>query len=191
MSSSIQVIDDFLPPDTFYPFAWSCMNTSAFKPIPFTAEMGEDDGSIVTFGEELKDSNLAEIQFQMLLYMATEDKSHIADYWLLNSKYIEEIEKLLNVKRWWQARVNCTIGQQKQHIGTYHQDYFQRDFKNMKTCILYLNSNNGGTKFKETGAIIESKRNRLVKFPTHAMHAGVWATNAKLRYVLNMTYEEK
>tara|TARA_R100001510_G_scaffold49766_1_gene48294 strand:+ start:384 stop:959 length:576 start_codon:yes stop_codon:yes gene_type:complete len=190
MSNSIQVIDDFLPYEIFYPFAWSCMNTTMYKPCSFTATLDEADGSMETFGEELVNKPLAELMFQALLYLQTEDVAHVSDYWRLNSNFIKKLEELLNVKRWWQARINCTIGQPKQHIGAYHKDYLQRDFEKCRTCILYLNTNNGGTKFESNGAIIESKRNRLVKFPTHTRHAGVWATNAKLRYVLNMTYEE-
>ena len=70
-------------------------------------------------------------------------------------------------------------------------------WKDTKKSLWYNNSNivlkykNGGTKFKESGEFVQSKKNRLVKFPTPVCHAGVWATDAKLRYVLNMTYETK
>ena len=91
-------------------------------------------------------------------------------------------------------RINCTVGQVKQHIGKYHVDFDKDLLANhdqTTTSILYLNTNNGGTKFKETDEFVQSKKNRLVSFPTNTYHAGVWSTDAKLRYVLNMTYETK
>ena len=56
--------------------------------------------------------------------------------------------------------------------------------------ILYLNSNNGGTQFKDD-KFVQSKKNRLVTFPTDTYHAAVSSTDAKLRFVLNMNYETK
>ena len=187
----VEVIDDFLPDDVFYPFAFSLMSSGMYKPIDYTAEIEEQDGSIQSFGEMLNpDSNLAEVQFQSLLFRHTEDVVQCNDYWLLNPEPFKTLSEHLNVKRWWQLRVNVTTGQKEPHTGSFHSD-FPFDDPKFKTCILYLNSNNGGTKFRDTGKTVQSLRNRLVKFPTNEFHAGVWATDVKLRYVLNMTYEEK
>ena len=59
----------------------------------------------------------------------------------------------------------------------------------MEIAILYLNTNNGGTKF-EDGTFVKSKANRVAIFPQHIKHAGVWCTDRKLRYVLNLNYEK-
>ena len=56
------------------------------------------------------------------------------------------------------------------------------------TCIFYLNSNNGGTRFKDSGELVQSQRNRLVKFPSYFEHAAVNTTDTKLRWVLNINY---
>ena len=57
-----------------------------------------------------------------------------------------------------------------------------------KTCVLYLNTNNGGTKFQKSGEIVQSQRNRCVIFPSHFHHAAVNTTDTKLRWVLNINY---
>ena len=191
MSESIEVIDNFLPDELFHAFAYACMTNPMYQPFDATATNEESDGSIMSFGENLvENQELAETLFSAQIFFRNADQIHVSNFWLYYDEYFQKLEELLNIKRWIQLRVNCTTGQPKQHIGAYHRDFPFRDFKNYKTCILYLNTNNGGTKFQKDGELIKSKKNRLVKFPTLTMHAGVWATDAKLRYVLNMTYEE-
>tara|TARA_X000000368_G_C23027312_1_gene710856 strand:+ start:920 stop:1453 length:534 start_codon:yes stop_codon:yes gene_type:complete len=57
----------------------------------------------------------------------------------------------------------------------------------MKTSILYLNTNNGYTKF-EDGTKVESVANRMVTFPNHIMHTGTTTTDSQYRLVLNLNY---
>ena len=79
---------------------------------------------------------------------------------------------------------------QKNYVGAFHVDLNEHPYLHqMKTAILYLNSNNGGTQIKD-GEFIQSKVNRAVVFPCHQEHAGVWCTDKKLRFVLNMNYIE-
>ena len=86
-------------------------------------------------------------------------------------------------------RTNVTVGQKEKYTGNYHTDLSTETFlKNWKIAILYLNTNNGGTQFLD-GPFVESKVNRCVIAPMHMKHAAVWATNAKLRYVININYE--
>ena len=59
--------------------------------------------------------------------------------------------------------------------------------ENCMTSILYINTNNGYTKFKD-GTIIESIRNRLVTFPAHLEHTGSTCTDENFRCVINMNY---
>ena len=197
MTDPIEVIDNFLPDDIFRQFATTCMNHEFYCPLPFTTLAEEDDGSISTFGEHLvpvTEKSFAETMFSCVLY-ATQVSSHtVHDVYNGCPHWFKTMEEYLNVKRWILLRINCTMGQPKQHIGTYHVDFdarTQRNYKETTTAILYLNTNNGGTKFRDSGKFVESKMNRLVKFPTPTFHAGVWATDAKLRFVLNMTYETK
>tara|TARA_B100001250_G_scaffold78610_1_gene64557 strand:- start:3962 stop:4450 length:489 start_codon:yes stop_codon:yes gene_type:complete len=64
---------------------------------------------------------------------------------------------------------------------------FHTDFKGMTTAILYCNTNDGFTEFKD-GTIIESVENRLVIFPSDMRHTGTTCTNAKNRIVVNINY---
>ena len=67
---------------------------------------------------------------------------------------------------------------------------FHCDIINVKctTGILYINSNNGGTEFKN-GSFVESKENRFVYFPSNLLHTGTTNTcEQPYRVVLNLNY---
>ena len=59
-----------------------------------------------------------------------------------------------------------------------------------KTCVLYLNTNNGYTEF-ETGEKVYSESNTAVIFDTNLKHRGVPSTDVDRRMVLNISYFEK
>ena len=67
----------------------------------------------------------------------------------------------------------------------YHIDFIGKD---CTTAILYVNTNNGYTKF-ENGTKIESERNKLVKFNSNMKHTGSSCTNKNYRIVVNFNYE--
>ena len=109
---------------------------------------------------------------------------------LIGFEVFSEIKRLLNIKHLIMIRTNCTVGQRKKHIGTYHTDLSEEHLlRDYKVAIIYLNSNNGGTQFLN-GPFVQSKANRCVIAPMHMQHAGVWQTDAKLRYVMNLNYAE-
>jgi hypothetical protein len=56
-----------------------------------------------------------------------------------------------------------------------------------KTSILYINSNDGYTRF-ESGEIIKSEENKLVTFNSNLKHTGTTCTTEKSRIVLNLNY---
>ena len=58
---------------------------------------------------------------------------------------------------------------------------------NLKTAILYLNTNNGYTKF-ENGEVVKSVRNRLVTFPAHLKYADSTCTDEEYRCIINLNY---
>lgn len=64
---------------------------------------------------------------------------------------------------------------------------FHIDMENVTTAILYINSNNGGTKFKK-GPFIRSVENRMVIFNSNIEHCGVFCTDKKRRVVINFNY---
>ena len=59
-----------------------------------------------------------------------------------------------------------------------------------KTCVIYLNDNNGYTEFRD-GKKILSVKNTAVIFDGNLEHRGVAATNVDRRLVLNINYFEK
>ena len=73
----------------------------------------------------------------------------------------------------------------------YHHDVTDSEFHpikdHMKTSILYMNTNNGFTKF-EDGTIIESVANRFVTFPNHTEHTGTTTSDSDYRLVINFNY---
>ena len=73
----------------------------------------------------------------------------------------------------------------------YHHDVTDSEFHpikdHMKTSILYMNTNNGFTKF-EDGTIIEAGANRFVTFPNHTEHTGTTTSDSDYRLVINFNY---
>ena len=60
-----------------------------------------------------------------------------------------------------------------------------------KTSILYINTNNGGTKLYQKGkksVFVNSVANRLVTFDSDTEHEAVWQTDTKTRIVINFNY---
>ena len=196
MNDSIKVIDNFLPPDEFVSFASMAMKAHMYSPCDFTAEHSEKDGSIENFGEvPMGHAPKHECMFGALLLQKDISSYSYSNFYRMNHSIMEKISELLDVKQWWQMRINVTTGQNANFVGSYHVDSDNVLFeRGGKTACFYLNTNNGGTQFedKETGLngdIVRSKANRIVIFPCETPHAGVWCTDAKLRYVLNMNYE--
>ena len=64
---------------------------------------------------------------------------------------------------------------------------FHCDYKNIKTSILYLNTNNGGTKFKN-GKYVKSLSNRMVIFNSNLEHSAVNCNDKNRRLVINFNY---
>ena len=61
------------------------------------------------------------------------------------------------------------------------------DFKDCKTAIFYLNTNNGYTLF-DKGDKIPSLENRVVEFDSNLKHCAVDHTDTKYRIVINFNY---
>ena len=78
-------------------------------------------------------------------------------------------------------------------VNLYSKTVFHRntgwhtDYKDITTSILYMNTNNGWTEFKN-GDKVESVENRLVIFDSDLEHAGVTCTDEKRRVVINFNY---
>ena len=192
--SPIKVIDDFLPGEIFGSIAQSIMRSPTYTCLTGTSMLAaEDDGSIEQYGEneELaarQKPHEAMMHFQ--LYSRLYHQHTVADMWLILHDLFKELQLRLDCKTMWLARVNMTTACAENYVSAFHVDqgdHPRRD--HMHASILYLNTNNGGTKF-EDGTFVKSQSNRVVTFPMHIRHAGVWCTDRKLRFVLNLNYEK-
>ena len=191
MSNSPEIIENFLPDGMFENFAYRVIDRPHFSVADYTANYQESDGSIQTLGRQLNpDVNFNECMAQSIIYRRRNDQITILDFYIEADAVIKKIHNLLNIKKLWMMRVNCTFGAKEPHQGAFHKDmdgtYFD---EHGKIAILYLNTNNGGTKFKKDDLFIKSEANRCVVAPSTAEHAGVWATDSKCRFVLNLNYE--
>ena len=77
--------------------------------------------------------------------------------------------------------------------STYHVDIGDikdepKKLEQWTTAILYVNTNNGYTKFEEDGSIVESVANRYIEFPANTRHFGTSCTDEKIRIVINYNY---
>ena len=187
----IETIKDFLPYEEFGFFAREAMEFPHYSPCDFTTYREEADGSMDTFGENLKTVNVHkhQVMFQAMIFSRNQLSSLATDFYAKELATINLITDLLDVKKWWMIRINCTTVQDKSYVDDFHIDSSNPYLsENSKTAILYLNTNNGGTQFKD-GTFVQSKANTLVKFPCNTLHASIHCTDAKLRYVMNMNYE--
>ena len=72
-------------------------------------------------------------------------------------------------------------------IGSTEHMFSGDNVKQISTSILYVNTNNGYTKF-EDGTKVESVANRLVTFAANMKHKGTSCTDEKIRVVINFNY---
>tara|TARA_R110002020_G_scaffold233112_1_gene444870 strand:- start:552 stop:1025 length:474 start_codon:yes stop_codon:yes gene_type:complete len=112
---------------------------------------------------------------------------HLFYDFLSNSSYIgllDPVLKKLNVLALVRIKANLTYPNKK--AGSVHTDY---TYKNLKTAIYYLNTNDGGTKIK--GKPVKSIANRMVIFPSSTPHTIMRHTNPNIgRFVINFNYYE-
>lgn len=92
----------------------------------------------------------------------------------------------LNVKKLHRVKVNSTTKTSKIIQYPFHRD--QPDLKNSKASILYLNTNNGYTIFKNKEKI-KSIKNRLSTFKANEYHCASSCTDELRRLVININYE--
>ena len=107
----------------------------------------------------------------------------------VESKYFEILYPLLdkiNPKALVRIRANCNTITDRIIEHGYHTDVPLGT--NCRTSIFYLNTNNGYTKFKEDGSIVNSVANRLLTFSSDMKHTSTTATDVTQRVVINFNY---
>ena len=56
------------------------------------------------------------------------------------------------------------------------------------TCVYYINTCNGYTKFEDCETVVESIANRCLVFPSQLRHTGTNVTDENKRLIINMNY---
>ena len=168
-----KVIDNFLPMESFIKLQYNLTKNPSF---PYYFQNGKD----FALDDPKNNKMLDQFQFIHLFY---EDLKENSDwYWVL-----KDILEKLKVGALTKAKVNLNPYNSKLIEGQFHIDY---NYKNNKTAVFYLNTNDGYTIFKKNRKKIDSKENRVVIFNSNELHAGTNTTNQKARWVLNINYYE-
>ena len=108
----------------------------------------------------------------------------------LYDQAIHSILKNLNAGLVYNLRGNLYYNTGKKEKSARHIDV-EYDGIVGKTSILYINTNNGGTKLYQKGkksVFVNSVANRLVTFDSDTEHEAVWQTDSKVRVVINFNY---
>ena len=95
----------------------------------------------------------------------------------------ETVVRMLGVKDLYRIKANLNPRTFFKTDTGYHYDY-----PNMMTAVLYINNNNGGTKFKG-GKFVRSVENRIVVFDSNLVHAGITCTDEHRRVMVNFNFE--
>jgi len=107
---------------------------------------------------------------------------------VINSNYFRLIKPVLdkiNPLSLLRVKANL-ITKTDNHIEHgYHTDY--DNYEKITTGILYVNTNDGYTKFKNK-KIVKSEENKYIEFDSEKMHTGTTCTDEKSRIVLNINY---
>ena len=167
-----RIFDNFISEDNLVKIEQNVLQAPIFKAYESTA---------------LETSNnVYDVMMNKVLFCSRYGKFVKPDY---DEKYLpyfypilDNLSDILFLQR---VSLNLTFATSNPYISDYHID---SNIKDSFTCIFYLNSNNGGTIFKESGELVQSQRNRLVRFHSPIEHAAVNTTNTKLRWVLNINY---
>jgi|TARA_Y100001938_G_C7962754_1_gene365183 hypothetical protein len=98
---------------------------------------------------------------------------------------IEPIIQKINLFSLVRAKANLLTITPKIKQFDFHTDF--DDKENLTTAILYLNTCNGYTIFKD-GTKVESFANRFVEFDSKLEHTGTTCTDENVRVVINFNY---
>jgi hypothetical protein len=103
-----------------------------------------------------------------------------SDFYSLIIPILEVLKPLTLIK----IKANLLTQEKKIIEHGMHVDY---DYKNCKTAVYYVNTNNGYTKFSD-GEKISSEENKLLIFNTEEKHTGTTCTDSSKRIVINFNY---
>ena len=166
----IKIVDNFMPEDIFLKYSKSIIE------IPWSA------CSVVYEGDLDCELSCNELDNFMLVHSFYDKNIPVSK---LYYQFIEPLLPHIQIKSLIRAKVNLNPRTEKIVQHGYHVD---NELENSLSSILYLNTNNGYTQFKESGTKVGSVANRLVTFPNSYFHTGSTCTNQKYRMTLNLNY---
>jgi hypothetical protein len=105
----------------------------------------------------------------------------------INSNFFEHllpVNKKLKIRSLIRIKANLIPKNNKIIEHGYHCDF---NYADSKTAILYINNNNGYTKFKD-GFVSSSEENKIVIFNANERHTGTTCTDSDYRIVININY---
>ena len=166
----IEIIDNFMPKSVFGEFQ------NIFNEIPWY---------LIPVLQNPTCDPIHNFMFGHTFYVQHRPKSE------LFSKYIEPLLSHMQVHSLIRVKANLTTRTEKIIKHGFHTDYiWNEEVKGNDNCfaaILYINTNNGYTEFKD-GTKIESIENRLIKFPIYYEHTGTTCTDEPVRVNINFNY---
>jgi len=171
----MKITDNFLDPSSFSEIKKGICN----QYFPWTW----GDGVVYDPREENNIDPLYDFQFVHVFYHQRKDD-------LLNIRVSDELPILKPIfdqvkpKRIFRIKANLNVVTPNIIQHGFHRDY---DDAECKTSILYLNTNNGYTEFRD-GTKIESVENRLVTFDVGMEHTGSSCTDNQRRITLNFNW---
>ena len=92
----------------------------------------------------------------------------------------------LKIKKLIRIKANLVLRTPKIKEHGFHID--NQIHKKFKTAILYINSNNGYTRFKKNNKKFKSEENKLIDFNGRLQHTGTSCTDTQYRMVINFVY---
>jgi len=171
---SVDIKENFLEPGVFSNLrGLLCLDTF---PWYYGPVLNYDDESEVGIKTSTMCKDLFNHQFVHSVYSNYRIRSNIFDI-------LEPVFEEMDIKSLIRIKINLNPRTERVIEHGLHTDYNY----DSTTSILYVNTNDGYTKF-EDGTKIESKDNRLITFPSSMYHTGTTCTNAPGRIVINFNY---
>lgn len=163
---NIQIFDNYLPDNYFYHLQGILLQ--------------RDPNFSWHFNDNVVDGNDKDFQFVHMFY----------DQYVPQSPYFKDLSMLLQILNpvsLIRIKANLLPRCQEHIEHGMHVDVSNSNCSDLRTAILYVNTNNGYTLF-EDGTRVNSVANRMVFFPTQMHHTGTTCTDEKIRVVINFNY---
>ena len=130
--------------------------------------------------------------FKSLFVKETDDIQLVHTFYefdKVNYEFFELLEpclRLLNIERLLRVKANLVLRTPEIKEHGFHID--NQTYKKFKTAILYINTNDGYTRFEKKNKKIKSEENKLIDFNGRLSHTGTSCTDAPYRMVINFVY---